>query len=144
MTATKMPDWLRDQITIKTGAAPGSRNATAVVCPRCGAHVLRGHSDDLCAFTVTVDPQPLDTLGELLALASGRGTYALRRHLRHYRLHRRDRWQIRGQPPGSTSGPFRFDTVAEHRCGSPPMHTTLTVHQPDSTKEHHHDHQPPF
>lgn len=98
------------------------RNAASRKCRSCKTPVLIGPNDDLAAFIVTVDPTPLSLLGEALALLAGRDTY----HLRATRgggryLNRRDRWQIAGQPAGSSERLWPFDVVAGHVCNSPPL-----------------------
>jgi hypothetical protein len=80
--------------------------ATERACLRCGAPTLVGLDDHVAARLATIDPQPLDELGELAAILDGRRTYALERDRR---IHQRDRWRV-GQRLG-------LDTVhADHRC----------------------------
>lgn len=60
--------------------AEGNRRAARNIdCPKCGAPVLRGDDGDMCALTVTVDVEPIDRVGEMLAVLSGRSTYELTR-----------------------------------------------------------------
>jgi hypothetical protein len=119
MTTTEIPTWLAELIKIKTGAPPGARNARPHRCSTCKTRVLIGLSDDVCALTVTVDPTPVNTLGEALARLTNRATYTLHRHGRSWRLNRRDRWQITGEPAGTRTGPLGYDVLTEHRCQQP-------------------------
>lgn len=115
-----------------------ARNGT---CKKCRAVVLIGWSDDVLAFMSYVDPIPLGPVGEFLARANGRRTYALRLHGRGVRLYERDRWQIAGSPAG-TRALWRFDVVADHACGQPlpTIPTTLTPPAPQGVDDEH----PPF
>lgn len=78
---------------------------THVTTHRCGQIVLEGTVEGL---TTRVDPTPLTATGELVALLTGRWTYALSpgRELWH-----RNRWRIRRRD---------HPVLAAHRCGLPP------------------------
>lgn len=77
---------------------------------RCGATVITGLTGDRCALVVTVDADPLNTIGEVGALSDGRATYQLDTRY----LTPRDRWNIPGQPPSHA-----LPVHATHACGKP-------------------------
>lgn len=62
-------------------------------------------------FDVRLDPEVLDTLGELRAILAGRRTYT--RHTYSGEVHHRPAYKIRERPAGSRP---RQDVHAEHRC----------------------------
>lgn len=99
------------------------RTARPGRCRTCKATILRGLDADLCAFPTTADPIPLSPIGEALALLAGRQTFHLRRTpgTTDLQLDRRDQWQIAGQPAATPDSLFPADTVAEHKCWSPPL-----------------------
>lgn len=108
--------WLRDHLIAgghltETGL---TRRARIRVCA-CSARVLVGLDDDVCALESAVDPEPLNQLGEALALLEGRYTLSLRRDGRGFVLDRRHRFEIAAKPAGTQP---RTDVVREHRCGS--------------------------
>lgn len=98
-------------------------------CPGCGAQTLSAWRDGLYE-QVHADPVSLTPLGELQALAAGRGTFC------HWGgpnggLDTRRADDITARPAGSTHDPIR----PEHRCGSPPLdarpsHLTLPPDAP--------------
>lgn len=92
-----------------------SRRVTARACLRCGAPVLAGLDGDVMAFEARVDPEPLNGLGEALAVLEGRGTWALHREQSRYVLDTRDSHEIAAHP--ATSQP-REDVLREHRCST--------------------------
>jgi hypothetical protein len=55
-----------------------SRNLRTGTCPDCGADVLTGLDADWCGLPVTLDKQPVDELGEALAVLTARRTYDVR------------------------------------------------------------------
>ena len=74
---------------------------------------MRGLDADTAALAVTVDPNPLSAIGEILALTSGRGTYSLTWRIGRYELDYRDQWNIAHRHPDE------LHVVGEHRCGIP-------------------------
>jgi len=89
-----------------------ARTLTATRCRRCHAPLLTGLDADRCALPVTVDPDPVDTVGELTALLTGRATLNLVHTGGHkYVLNRRTKFQI--------SAPRKHPVLAEHACGLP-------------------------
>lgn len=92
-----------------------ARAASAKECA-CGAPVLVGLDEDVMALTATVDPEPLRPAEELLAMAEGRWVYRIREHDGRRELHRRDGWQIRGEPAKPDGRPRPVIIVREHRC----------------------------
>lgn len=99
----------------RTALDPSSGNSdTARIrrCPGCGARVLVGLDDSVCAFRAVADPTPLDPLQELAALLLTRDTYRLHSAPK-VRLRRRDRWQIAALPAGVVV------VLPEHSCGHP-------------------------
>lgn len=110
-----IPNWLRRQLEAagRWNVDGVSRRMSAGHCRTCHAQVVRGLDADVAAITVTADPQPIDQLGEALALLSGRGTWSLLQRDGHWSLSPRDQWRIAAQKPATV--------LAEHRCGSPPL-----------------------
>lgn len=106
-----MAPWLTRAIEESTGAPVGARNARPTR-HRCGAVVLVGLDDDLCALQAVVDPAPLTAAGELAAVLTGRWTYRADAAPdgRRVQLVRRDRWNMR-------TPPSQVPVLAEHRCG---------------------------
>jgi hypothetical protein len=142
MTITQqMPLWLEQAITVKTGVAPGMRNATPDRCRHCHASTLTGLDDDHAAFIAHVNPTPINAVGEALARLHNLRTYALRSQGGKLQLHIRDHWQINGSPAGSTHSILRFDTVADHSCGIE-LPSIPSIHQP--TRKAARNDQPPF
>ena len=94
-----------------------SRTVRTRECPHCRAVVLAGLDRDWLALDTTLDAQPVDNLGEALALIQGRRTFDLRptrSHGSHGRLmEERNAWRI--------SNPWQlpYPVHAEHRCGQP-------------------------
>jgi len=110
--------WLLDHL-IRTGHLTEtglSRRARIRTCP-CHQLVLAGLDEDICAFEVACDPNPLSPLGEALALVEGRRTLAVHRDRGRWVLDRRDHHDIAADPAGTK---HREDVVREHRCTSPP------------------------
>jgi hypothetical protein len=94
-----------------------TRHATAQDCVTCGAAVLVGVDADTAGVPVTVDRQPVDRVGEVLAIISGRRTYELCRT----GSGQRSRRVLEPRPPSRIrDDALRLHTVhAEHRCGQP-------------------------
>lgn len=118
-----MNDWTRTrEHLINTGAMTergSTRGARARYCTGCNAVVLIGHDADHCALDVTVDPDPLGVVGEVVAQGQGRRTFALVKAGGRLELNYRDGGRITHTPAGSP----RLDVLAEHRCGD----TTLAA-----------------
>lgn len=89
-----------------------SRATRVTDCPSCGAKILRGLNRDVLAFDTDLDHAPVDSLGEALAVLTGRTTYDLRRNSgQGHVMEARSAERIAGR---------RFHPVhAEHRCGQP-------------------------
>lgn len=103
------------------------RRVQARTCRTCHAPVLAGADGDVCGRVRQVDPDPLDKVGEALAVLTGRYTVALWRTRDRYELEARDQWSIAGSPPPQA----RFDVLAEHVCGAPPLPTIPSAHHRD-------------
>jgi hypothetical protein len=91
-----------------------NRSVRARTC-KCGAAILAGLNRDWLAIDTTLDAQPVDNLGEALALMQGRSTYDLR-PLTGYGATGRQ-MQIRNAT--RISQPRQHPVHAEHRCGQP-------------------------
>jgi len=86
-----------------------ARKAKITQCADCGAIILTGLDDDICAHPAAADPRPLTWAGELGAhLLHTRRTYELSAG----ELHRRTESRRRAPPP---FGP----PIAAHICGQP-------------------------
>lgn len=114
---TTTPGWLKAKIEARQRLA---RPTTCV----CGATVLAGLDDDVCAFTANADPFPLTHPGEVvLRAATTRRSYVL----------------ILGALWRRTYiGPTDAPVLAQHVCGQPlpdswlaDLPPPLTVHLPD-------------
>jgi hypothetical protein len=55
----------------------GARSARNVDCPRCGSPCIRGDDDDRSAIVALVDAEPIDLVGEMLAIFKGLHTFDL-------------------------------------------------------------------
>ncbi|MFB9620659.1 hypothetical protein [Brooklawnia cerclae] len=105
------------------------RGVRAHRCRTCRAPVLSGLDNDRMAFQVSVDWQPLDATGELVALLAGRATFRIEPSPSgNPRLTRRTAEAI--------TRPRRWweawDIIPEHRCGAPPLPTagSRLLHRP--------------
>ena len=92
-----------------------TRNVTARTCSGCGAKVLHGDDADVCGIPTTVDSQPVDNVGEFLAVVTGRRTYTLR-PTRSRGSHGRE---LDERTAAAIKAGARHPVVAEHRCGQP-------------------------
>lgn len=88
-----------------------SRAAKLRACTHCGHPVIRALDGDVLAFDVSCDPDPIDPLGEVLALAAGRRTYDA--------IPTKTRLELEPRHPAHITGPHRYPVLAEHRCGQP-------------------------
>lgn len=101
-----------------------TRRVRAVTCRRCHAPILTGLSADVAAHTAEVDPAPISPLGEALAVLAGRRTYTLRHLGGKWVVTPRSSFAIAGTPAGTG----RHDTLAAHRCGTPPLPSAPSVY----------------
>ena len=111
-----IPAWLQTILEAK-GAwnVDGlSRAARAGYCRRCGRVVFRGLDADRAALSVTADPEPLNVLGEFLALSAGRRTFDLQWRGGRYELNIREPEHIQADPARPRG---KSCVVVEHRCG---------------------------
>lgn len=120
--------WLRDHLVAsghltETGLA---RRAWLRPCHGrgCRSLVLAGLDADFAACEAYVDPVPLSTLGEALAVIEGRRTYSLAKAGGGWVLDGRDHHRITFAPAGSRT---RLDVVREHRCRSPKLPAALVA-----------------
>lgn len=110
-----MPPWLLRQLEAAGHIDPttgATRTARMSWCPSCRRGVMRGIDADSCGRAADCDPTPLTAHQEALALLAGRATFSLH-WIGKYILHRRDQWQIRGEPAQSKPG---MDVLVEHQC----------------------------
>lgn len=100
-----------------------SRVALEVLCRKCGELVVRGNTSPPMATAVVVDPRPLSSLGEVLAIArDGRTTFDLARRGGRLEVEMRDSWHIAGSPADRPDHWRRnSDVVAEHKCNTAPL-----------------------
>ena len=105
-------------------------------CTTCRQPILTGLDNDLCAVTVHVDYNPLNTLGEALAHIAGRATFELARQAgtANPRLTRRWARRITNRPPEQRGliGD-RYDVVPEHACHAPPLPGPASILAPTTT-----------
>lgn len=123
-----IPRWLQTHLenTGRWDTDGIHRAVTTRLCKVCKTRVLTGLDDDACAAPATVDPTPLDTTGEALALLAGRATYDLTRRGDRYELDHRSPLTIRTHPPGSRPS----DVLTDHRCHAPSLPAAPSAHQP--------------
>ena len=131
-TKQPIPTWLKQHL-INTGAwsTDGCTRKASLRHHQCGHLVLYGLDADTAAGTAIVDPLPLTVGGELAALLTGRNTYEYRPHIKE--LDHRDKHMIAGKPAGSDP---HIPTLAEHRCGSPPLPHLQPATQPRKENPH--------
>lgn len=121
--------WRHLEQTGVVGPDRVGRTARATACRTCHGPTLTGLDNDMCATVAHADPEPIDTLGEALALLAGRKTYALHPSANGYELVLRYDKQIAGAQPGAR----RYDVLAEHACnsaalpGRPSAYTGITA-----------------
>lgn len=99
--------------TARTSNASG-RAATPTPCPDCGRTVLRGLDGDRAALVAECDPEEIDTIGELVALALGLRTYTLTRSPITAAV---SGWVVDPRYPAAIASGQRKPIVAQHRCG---------------------------
>lgn len=131
--------WLQHHLE-QTGAwdADGiSRAAKSRRCPDCRMWVLAGLDDPRCAGPAIVDTSPLSSLGETVALLTGRSTYALRRFHTRIELDHRNQWSIHTPPEHAP-----YDVIAEHRCRTPMLPTMPSSYHHQPRQEF--THAPPY
>jgi hypothetical protein len=102
---THVPQWLQDR------QAEYARAAQMRMCKKCGSPILVGLDDDVAALKVEIDPTPITSLGEAVALLAGRGTYELHSGRGQKNISHRAEWNIRG--------PRRRAVFPAHRCDQP-------------------------
>lgn len=113
------------------------RSAKAGYCGKCKAHALFGLDDDSCAFGVTVDPEPLSAVGEVMAHLSNLRTFELRRAGDGYQLDRRLDSYIARRPAGAGI----IDVLAAHLCGGPTLERAAPILGLRKVEPHR---EPPF
>ena len=111
-----VPEWLQRHLTeLGRWDADGIRRRISLRVHECGERVVVGLDAERGGLPVTAQPDPIDELGELLAVAGSRTTYELRGLTGgRLELERRDNFAIAGSPAGSDRAPY---VVGEHRCG---------------------------
>jgi hypothetical protein len=92
----------------------GLRQCKPYVCTKCGAQCLRGDDADACAMVATVDAEPVDGFGEVLALLDGLTTYDIAQVGRKakvgvYELFYRAAWHYLHSAPSAP-------VFVQHRC----------------------------
>ncbi|HET8581753.1 MAG TPA: hypothetical protein VFL65_00765 [Jatrophihabitans sp.] len=95
-------------------AEAGRRAAKRDDCPRCGAPCLAGDDHDRVARHIRVDADPVDPVGEMLAILDGLATVDLVRAAGKggaaFHLHYREPWHVHSDRPA------RYTIHTEHRC----------------------------
>jgi hypothetical protein len=118
MMRTPTPAWLRQHL-IDTGvwSADGITRKAKLRTHTCGLLVLTGLDADLAAFPATVDPTPLTTTGEMLALLGNRDTYDYR-PTTHELDGPRNALRITWAPANTRPG---IHVLPAHACNQPPL-----------------------
>lgn len=111
-----MKTWLKDHLVAagymtETGA---TRRARVRRCG-CGVDIIVGLDGDRLAFEARVDPYPLSSVGEVLALLEGRYTWAAYADGGRHVLEFRDSHAISARPAGKCPE----DVMRQHRCDTP-------------------------
>jgi hypothetical protein len=104
-----------DRIAAAGGVKAG-RRVLATSCGKCGARVLEGDADGL--FPMRVDPEPLDALGEALAVLARRQTVQLYRSGGRWVMDARFADDIGYRPAGALKG---GDVLVCHDCFAAPL-----------------------
>lgn len=115
------------------------RRVQARTCRTCHAKVLAGADGDTCGRVCHVDPDPVDKVGEALAVLTGRYTVAMWKTRDGYQLEPRDQFAIRRSPAGTST---RYDVLAEHVCNAGPLPSAPSVYAQPATAAT--DGSPPF
>jgi hypothetical protein len=121
-----------------------SRRARARFCRKCRAPIMVGLDSDVMGTAAVCDPAPINVLGEVQALMTGRATYALRWLGGRWEIDHRDSFQIKGSPAGSNP---RYEVLAEHRCHAPINAANMRapyLERPGDKKAESDDDNPPF
>lgn len=108
-----IPRWLQDHLEA-TGRANTDGIGRAIntrTCPGCGQATVTGLDADVAALPARCDPHPVDQVGELIALATGRRTYDLTPTSGRLELYHRECWHIAARR--------RYPVLAQHACGQP-------------------------
>lgn len=95
-----------------------SRRARTRTCHGCHAEVITGFDDEDGGYPEIADPQPLNELGEAVAILEGRHTATLNPYRDGRAINRRPTDSIRRRPAGRTT--FE-DVLREHVCNTPPV-----------------------
>lgn len=128
-----IPAWLQRHLEATGQANPDgiARQVRTRACRRCGQTILAGLDADRGALAAEADPTPIDTLGEALALATGRATYDAVTAGGRLELDRRGQARV--------EAPRKYPVLAEHRCGVP----LPADHDPPTPRRHPEPIQPP-
>lgn len=108
-------------------AEGGRRAAKPLDCERCGAPVLRGDDHDECALVVTVDLDPVDPVGEMVAILDGRPTFDLLKQAAQrgrktgHALYYREPWHVHSDRP------HKGTVHRAHRCRPEDMNRKDTL-----------------
>ena len=130
-----IPQWLKDRL----GTPARGRGCRAVKCIKCQASVLAGFDEDAMAQAVVVDPTPLSTMGEALALVQQRRTYRLGRYDEGLALWHRDHWQISAHPASE-----ECIVLTDHVCGAGPLPGVEIKPLAKSDRKSPYSQDPPF
>jgi len=90
----------------------------------CGAHIITALDRHRAAIPLTLDPHPLNPIGEAAALKEGRHTY----QARDYGQGRRRAHHIRQNPAGQVT------VLTTHRCHQPIPSDWIATPKPPKVK----------
>jgi len=90
----------------------------------CGAHVITALDRHRAAIPITLEPYPINPLGEAAALQDGRHSY----QARDYGQGRRRAHHIRQQPAGQVT------VLITHKCHQPIPHEWIATPRPRPAK----------
>lgn len=119
-----------------------ARRARARLCPKCGDPIMVGLDADVAAYPAKCDPTPLNALGEVQALMTGRATWHLNYIGGRYEINYRYAEHIKAHPAGSDP---RVEVLAEHKCGmATPVNLRGAYMDTPHTRKANDNDEPPF
>lgn len=103
-----LPAWVANQLQDNKDNR-AARTARYHKCDKCKEIIITGLDADIMAFTVTVDPTPLDPHKELACIMANRYTFTAWPTIEGYHLEHRDMFNMSDQ---------QHPVLPAHRCGA--------------------------